>query len=196
MLTLADNQELIQGLRVGDSRAEFAFWERYSPALQRLARQHLAPHLQARLGAEDVVQAACWSFLQRVRDGEFQLDDCCDLWKMLAAITITKVREQARYHRRHRRSIDQEIRLAPASDDSGAYRLDPADLSDAPDDALAFSEQVEQLLAILEDDERSIVVLKLDNLTNDEVALRLNLSERTVRRKLKHVQVRLTRLQQ
>jgi DNA-binding CsgD family transcriptional regulator len=37
-----------------------------------------------------------------------------------------------------------------------------------------------------------VVELKLEDLSNDEVALRLNLSERTVRRALKRVEARLT----
>ena len=193
MLTEQPSHRLIDGLRAGDSRIEYEFWERYGSALERLAEQYLSPQLRARFGPEDVVQSACRTFLRRVRGGEFQLDDSSALWRMLAAITVNKVRERARYHRRQRRSIDQEIRFSASRDDSWAGRLDPADPHGSPADAAAFTEQLEQLLATLDEEERPIVILKLEDLTNDEVALRLNLSERTVRRKLKHIQARLVR---
>jgi len=182
---------LINGLRAGDSRIEYEFWQRYGEPLQRLAEQRLSPQLQARVGPEDVVQSACRTFLRRTRGGEFQLADSSALWQLLCAITLTKVREQARFHRRHKRSVHQEIRLAVPAGDSGDGGPDLADPHAEPDEAIAAADQMEQLLATLDDEERPVVALKLQDLTNDEVAQHLNLSERTVRRTLKRIQVRL-----
>jgi RNA polymerase sigma factor (sigma-70 family) len=49
----------------------------------------------------------------------------------------------------------------------------------------------DHLFETLNDEERRIVALKLDGCTNDEVAAKLNCSERTVRRLMKQLQARL-----
>jgi RNA polymerase sigma factor (sigma-70 family) len=188
-----DWQRLIDGLRAGDSRIEHEFWGCYGAALQRLAEQRLSPKLQARVGPEDVAQSACRTFLRRARGGEFQLPDSNALWQILCVITLTKVREQARFHRRHKRSIDREVPLDPAGRDSRAAGFEPADPRAESEEAMAIAEEMEHVLSSLDDEDRQVVSLKLQDLTNDEVAQRLNLSERTVRRMLKAVQARLTR---
>jgi RNA polymerase sigma factor (sigma-70 family) len=182
-----DWKELIDGLRAGDPEAELAFWRRYGPALERVAQRRLAPKLQARVGPDDVAQSACRTFLRRARGGEFHFPDSAALWKVLCAIALTKVREQARFHGRRKRSVDRE---APTAD--GDEGRDVAGTGPAPDEAVEIADQMQALLASLDEQERQVVELKLEDLSNDEVALRLNLSERTVRRALKRVEARLT----
>jgi RNA polymerase sigma factor (sigma-70 family) len=183
---------MLQGLRVGDGRCEREFWEQYGEALQRLADRHLGPALRARVGPEDVVQSACRTFLRRARIGEFQLADSADLWRVLCAITLAKTREQARYHLRKKRGLDQEVPLVarPATSSGGNEPIDPAP---PPDEVAEFADQFQQLLAGLDEEERQVVVLKLEECTNEEIAERMGSSERTVRRILKRVQSRLTR---
>src|SRR5262249_47786585 len=127
--------------------------------------------------------------LRRARGGEFQLADSESLWRLLCAITMTKIREQARYHRRQKRGLDQEVAM-PAGDDSGAA-WGMASAEPTPDEAAAFADQFQQLLASLDEEERQMVELKLQDLTHEEVAERLGCSERTVRRIIKRVQTRL-----
>jgi RNA polymerase sigma factor (sigma-70 family) len=185
-------QRLIDGLRAGDSRTEYEFWENYGPALQCLAEQYLSPKLQARIGSDDIVLSACRTFLRRMRLGEFHLDDSRALWRILTVITVRKVREQARYHRCRKRSVAQEISQSPCGGD-GVVLIDPYE---DPAEAVALVDQMEQLLALLDEEERTIVLQKLQDLTNDEVAERLQLSERTVRRKLKCIRARLASVMQ
>jgi RNA polymerase sigma factor (sigma-70 family) len=186
-------RRLIDGLRTGDPRAEHEFWERYGPDLQRLAEQRLSRKLRARVGPEDVVQSVCRSFLRRARGGEFQLPDSGALWQILCVITLTKAAEQARFHSRRRRSVAQETSLDHARADGDTGEFDPVDPHGDPFGAIVLADQLEQVLASLDERERRIVDLKLQDLTNDDVAERLNLSERTVRRTLKALQDRLTR---
>jgi RNA polymerase sigma factor (sigma-70 family) len=186
-------EAVLAGLRAGDSLIEHEFWERYGAPLERLAEQRLSPKLQARVGAEDVAQSVCRTFLRRARIGEFTLPDSAALWRVLCVITLNKVREQARYHRRQKRSIEQEIPLVPAVQNSSAAVPDPAAPTTDPAEAVAIADHLEQVLAALDEEDRRVVLLKLQDLTNDEVAAQLNLSERTIRRTLKRVQEQLTR---
>src|SRR5262245_2952383 len=104
-------QRLIQGLRDGDPDVVREFCAQYGQRLQRLAEKHLPPGLRRRLGPEDVVQSACRTFLRRAQEGKFRLGEVENLWALLCAITLTKVREQARYHLRQKRGVDRERAL-------------------------------------------------------------------------------------
>src|SRR3954466_3897383 len=119
-------QQLIRGLREGDSRASHDFWEQYGGLLEQVANKHLTGGLRRRVGPEDVVQSACRTFLRRAKGGEFQLDDSDSLWRILCAITLTKIREQARFHMRQRRGLDQEQALRAGTADN-SVSFDPAD---------------------------------------------------------------------
>jgi RNA polymerase sigma-70 factor, ECF subfamily len=186
-------QTMMRGLRDGDQQAECNFFKQYGEAMHRLADRYLGAKLRRRVGAEDIVQSACRTFLRRAQGGEFQLPDTEALWRLLCAITLSKVREQARYHGRQKRGFDKEVPL-PAQDTSSAAGWDPVDPDPSPAQAVAFTEQLEQLLATLDEEERQIVDLKLQDLTNEAIAERLGSSERTVRRIMKRLQTKLAGL--
>jgi RNA polymerase sigma factor (sigma-70 family) len=186
-------QHYIDGLRRGAPDVVRAFWVEYGPALERLARSRLAPQVQRRVGPDDVVQSAVRTFLRRAGgDNPFQLDDTEALWNLLCAITLTKVREKVRFHRRLRRGVDREVLLG-ASDDSFAPAAGVADRGPPPEDAVEFADQFDHLLESLDPEEWDVLRLKLDGLTNDEAAEQLGTSERTVRRLVKRLQSRLGR---
>jgi RNA polymerase sigma factor (sigma-70 family) len=186
-------QRLIQGLRSGNDQVVREFCEQYGDLLHRFAEKHLAAGVARRVGPEDVVQSACRTFLRRAQGGEFHIADGEGLWRLLCAITLTKVREQTRFHLRKKRGLDQEVRLAPPSGESSAAGFDAVDPHPNPAEAVEFADFLQQTLASLDPEERQVVDLKLQELTNEEVADRLGSSERTVRRILKRVQARLTR---
>jgi RNA polymerase sigma factor (sigma-70 family) len=186
-------QRLIQGLRDGDEQVLHEFWKQYGDSLYEVADKHLAAGMRRRLGPEDVVQSACRTFLRRARVGQFQLPDSESLWRLLCAITLNKIREQTRFHMRQKRGLDQEQRGAvPARDDSAAG-FEPAAPGPTPAQAAEFADQLHLLLASLEEEERQILELKLQDCTNEEVAEKLGSSERTVRRVMKRLQARLSR---
>jgi RNA polymerase sigma factor (sigma-70 family) len=191
----ADDEErwgrFIQGLRDGDAAVVRAFCEQYGPQLERLADRHLGAAVRRRVGPEDVVQSACRTFLRRARGGELRLADSEGLWRLLCAITLTKAREQARFHLRQRRGLDREQPLA-ADDDSAAGARPPEDPRPTPAEAAELADFFEQVMKGLDEEERQVVDLRLQDCTNEEAAERLGVSERTVRRILKRVQARLT----
>ena len=159
-------QRMIDGLRRGDSMVARDFYAQYGPVLQRIADRHLPDKLRRRVGAEDVVQSACRTFLRRAEGGEFQLADDSGLWQLLCAITLSKVRGQARFHLRQKRGLGKETEPDPnASRAPGDYLAAPGP---APDEAAAFSDQFQRLLADLDEEDQQIVHLKLQEYTNDD----------------------------
>jgi RNA polymerase sigma-70 factor (ECF subfamily) len=188
-------QSLVDGLRRGDQHAAQEFWGQFGHLLQQLADKNLAEGMRRRVGPEDVAQSACRTFLRRARLGEFQLPDSESLWRLLCAITLTKVREQTRFHLRKRRGLDREVHAAALSNAgaSGAG-FDRAAPGPTPAEVAEFDDQFQKLLASMDEEERQIVDLKLQDCTQEEIAERLGCSERTVRRILKRVQQRLARV--
>lgn len=182
----------VSGFLAGDADVTKAFWDQYGPLLERIAARNMAERLRMRVGPEDVVQSVCRTFFRRAKAGQLTLTDAESLWRLLCAITITKVREQARYHLREKRSLDREVHAAP-TDDSTDGRFQLAAPGPGPDETVAFADQFARVLESLDDEERTIVDLKLQELTHDEVAERLGISERTVRRVFKGLQAKLTR---
>jgi len=183
-------QEWVSGLTQGDDAVVREFWDRYGPMLQRVAANHMGDRLRLRAGPEDVVQSVCRTFFRRARAGQFQFDDGDALWRLMCALTLTKVRELARHHRRGKRSFDREI----GSDAEGGGPMDSvADAGAAPDDAALFADEFDRLLGSLDEEERALVDLKLQDLTHDQAAERLGVSERTVRRLFQRVQAKLSK---
>jgi RNA polymerase sigma factor (sigma-70 family) len=195
-MTVGDEnwQRLIQGLRDGEPHIVKEFCEHYGERLHRLAEKHLPPGLRRRLGPEDVVQSACRTFLRRAQGGNFQLADAENLWGLLCAITLTKVREQARFHLRQKRGLNREEPLDSNPQASSFIGFQPVAPGPSPDEAAEFADQLQHLLASLDEEERQVVDLRLQECTSAEMAERLGCSERTVRRILKRVQSRLARI--
>jgi RNA polymerase sigma-70 factor, ECF subfamily len=184
-------QWLVDGLRRGDQQVALAFCKEFAEPLERLADRRLVGGLRRRVGAEDVVQSVCRTFLRRMSAGEFQLPDSESLWRLLCAITLSKISKQARWHQRQKRNVDQEISLEALEllAEGMEYQFEaPGPL---PDEAAAFADQFQQLIESLDGEEGRIIDLKLQQYTNEEAAARIGCSERTVRRLLKRVQDRL-----
>lgn len=180
---------LIRGLRTGDEEIVAEFCAQYGRHLHAVAEKNIATGLRRRVGPESIMQSAYRTFFRRAREGQFDLADSEDLWRLLCAITLTKVREQARYHLRHKRAVNRETDVGAAEE--AGERRQPTAPGPTPAEAAALAEQFEVLLASLDEEEQQIVELKLQELTNLEVADRLGCSDRTVSRILARIKDRL-----
>lgn len=176
----------IQGLVDGDEQVAGQFWQQYGARLQGLAAHHLTTKLYRREEPEDVVQSVCRTFFRRAQEGQFQLSGSDSLWRLLCAITVTKVRQKARFHGRKKREFCREEPI----DDGRPGAAGQGTPEPTPDEAVEFADQLQQLLSDLDEEERQLVELKLAEATHLDIANKLGCSERTVRRILKRVQNR------
>ncbi|MFO1095272.1 MAG: sigma-70 family RNA polymerase sigma factor [Planctomycetaceae bacterium] len=179
----SDWQASIRGLKSGEPAVLQQFYARFGPMLRAIAEKRVAPPLRPRFDADDVVQSTFRTFFRRAQGGQFLFEDNERLWSLLCAITLTKLREKARFHQRQSRTVRRE-RPVGEGDGEGTPEAAWAVKGAPPEAALEFAEEFERVLSELNDDERRLVDLKLQDRTNDEAAEALGVSERTVRRLL------------
>jgi RNA polymerase sigma-70 factor (ECF subfamily) len=184
--------DTIRGLKAGEPAVLQCLYAKLGPMLQAIAARRVAPHLQSRFDAEDVVQSTFRTFFRRAQGGQFQFEDNQRLWNLLCAITLTKLKEKVRFHERQSRAASRE-QSDVDSQRSGQPRTPPISAVISPDAALEFADEFDHLLAALAPPERRLVELKLQDRTNDEAAEALGVSERTIRRMLAELQAKFER---
>ncbi len=173
----------------GDAAAQH-LWERYFDSLVRLA----SSKLRARVGgsaaedAEDAALSAFDSFCRSAAQGRYpQLADRDDLWRLLVVITIRKVFDQIERQGATKRGGGRLVDEAGLT--GGFERV--ADLDGfagheaSPELAAMVAEEYQRLWARLGDASlRRVLDLRLEGYNRAEIATRMNLTVKTVTRKL------------
>jgi RNA polymerase sigma factor (sigma-70 family) len=185
---------LVEGLRRGDEKTWEDFRRLHGPELLRLVEGNIADALHPRIAAEDVVQSVLRTFLRRLQDMQFHFDTRTDLGRLLCTIALRKTAREWRRFARDKKSLQQKQETAGTLLARGEAGLEPVAASPFPAEAAALADELRQLLAGLDDEERQIVDLKLQGCTNTEIARRLHTSERTVYRRHERIRARLERL--
>lgn len=182
--------ELVARWRQGDQEAATALFQRYFVQLRGLARRLLSAKFAARLDAEDVLQSVYRSFFAGVREDRYVLERSGDLWRLLASITLHKVRHQVARHTAAKRSVRRE---QTATEDAGRTGPDPAVLArePSPAEAVAVVEELECVLRDLSPLHRGMVEWRLQGYSVPEIAAHADRSERLVRLVLEQVRTRL-----
>jgi RNA polymerase sigma factor (sigma-70 family) len=190
---------LIQKLQ-SDDRAEFEraaaqIWTRYSARLLGLARQRLSPRVRRREDEHDVLQSMYKSFCLRQRQGQFDLDDRNDLWKVLVTITENKAKNLASKNTRQRRDVRREQAAAGAggdSNDGGDALPRVAAPEPTPQQAAVLVDEFQRRLESLSEPLRQIALSKMSGCSNEEIADSLGCVVRTIERKLEMIRKRWT----
>jgi RNA polymerase sigma-70 factor (ECF subfamily) len=171
--------DLVARWRAGDERAAAELFRRYAGRLIVLARSRLPAKLARRVDAEDVVQSVYRSFFADARNGRFDLQRGGDLWRLLVAITMHKLRYQVRQNRAGKRDVQRERAFGSEESLLGipTARLarDPS-----PAEAVALADALEQLMAGLRPLDRRIFELRLQGYAIEEIAADTKRSERRV----------------
>ena len=185
----------VKALKGGDAAAAQALWERYYRRLVALAREKLRSARRRAADEEDVVQSAFHSFFRGVAAGRFpQLGDRDNLWRLLVVITARKALDQLAHERTKRQgggTLQGESRISPVGPDRDEAAIEQVvGTEPTPEFAAQVAEEYQRLLDLLgEESLRQVAVWKMEGLTNDEVAARLDCSRRTVARKLETIRI-------
>lgn len=183
---------LAQHLCAGDPAAETLVVRRFTVQLVTLARRHLERRFRQKTGPEDAVQSAFKSFFKRLRSGQFDVGSWDGLWSLLVVITVRKCAARRAHFLAARRDVRREQPLVPGGDSH--TRCVALSRAPRPEEALALTELVEQLLCGFGEGEQQIVNLRLQGYTVAEICRALGRADRTVRRVLARARQRALRL--
>jgi RNA polymerase sigma-70 factor (ECF subfamily) len=185
--------EFLERLQARDEEAAREMFRRFTHQLLALARAQFGAGLRHKVDPEDVVQSTYKSFFRRYNGGTLEAVDWNGLWSLLTLITVRKCRERVAYHRAECRDVAREVSATPTED--GSPGVETFTREPTPSEAAQLSETVDQLLADLDEDERSVVELSLRGYTTREISAQLGRAERTVRLLRESVRKRLERMQ-
>ena len=177
---------LVQRYQEGDEAAAGEIFDRYVARLLALAGSRISPRLARRVEAEDVVQSVYRSFFHRIEADRLQVSQAGQLWGLLAAITVNKVRAKARFHGAEKRNITME---ASAQTSATCFGLAPSEIAREPtaDEVAALTEQYQLAVDRLSPIGQRVFQLHLDNHSVEEIATEVKRSERTIRRELEKI---------
>jgi RNA polymerase sigma-70 factor (ECF subfamily) len=179
---------LLRRFRGGQPDAATELYLRYAERLRALAAGQVAPDLAPRLDPDDIVQSVFRTFFRRAAQGQYDVPEGEDLWKLFLIIALHKIRSAARFHRAGKRDV--------GATDTGLSEARNGDALVAPDEmALATLRMVvDELLGGLPPSMRAIVELRIEEREVEEIAQRTQRSRRSVERALHEFRKRLSSL--
>jgi DNA-directed RNA polymerase specialized sigma24 family protein len=179
----------IAALKAGDARAAQQLWNSYFPKLVRLARRALLGRPLAAADEEDVALSAFDSFCRGATQDCFpRLDDRDDLWQLLVLLTARKVNRLLIHEHRQKRGGGAVRHLSALADESGVMEV--IGREPTPAFAAQVAEEFRARLEVLGDAGlRAVALAKLEGYTNDEIAARLGVVERTIARRLRLIRM-------
>ncbi len=182
----------LDGIKAGDDTDIQRLWDRYFRRLVRLAAAKLPAHCRRSFDEEDVALSAFQSFCDRAGQGQFpRLSDREDLWRLLATITVRKALDTIRHQTRQKRgggNVLGESALLVGGDDGDQAEGLGAVLGrePAPEEVVQFADDCRRFLARLQDPSlQSIALRRLEGQSTPEIATAMEVSTKTVERKLK-----------
>jgi DNA-directed RNA polymerase specialized sigma24 family protein len=170
-------------------------WGRYFERLAHLARLRLRSKARGPADEEDVALSVFNSFFDGVAVGAFpKLGDRDDLWRLLVTITARKAANQIRREHQLKRGggrVLGEAVLERADPDAGRAFAQVVGDEPSPEFAAMVAEELRLRLEGLKDDLlRQVALMRMEGYANEEIAARLDLSLRSVERKLEAIRKR------
>ena len=166
----------ILSLKRGNNEAAHELWERYFSQLCAIARRKLGQYPLRVSDEEDVAISVFDALCRGARAQRFRnLRDRTDLWKLLVVITSNKVTDKIRKETAQKRGSG----MRGCAVENIVTRIP------SPEDLLCLQDECEFLIRKLADDKlMTIARLKLEGHSKCDIACELNVSVRTIERKL------------
>jgi RNA polymerase sigma factor (sigma-70 family) len=184
-----DFAELVERLRNHDDSAWMELYQHYFPRLRGLVRTRLNLGLRRRVGSDEPVQSALRTFARRLDAREIDLDDSDALEALLIRITLAKTLNAISHNQRQRRDLRREQHDAPDRDSKGPV-VEWAAQNRGPtaEQEAIFRDLFDRLCRTLSEEQRKILMLKLQGYTNPEIAKQFpKMSVPTVERRLREI---------
>jgi DNA-directed RNA polymerase specialized sigma24 family protein len=202
MANQGDISGWVAKLKAGKRDAAGPLWDAYYRRVMGLARAKLRRLPRPVADESAVALSAFDSFCRGAQQGRFpRLENRDDLWQVLGMITARKAADLIVHEGRDKRDWRRlQKHLAGDSDSNDSQAVGGLDglpgQEQPPDLACAMAEECQRLLDCLPDETlRQVVLGKLEDYSNHELAEQLKCSLATVGRKLKRIRHVWQRLQ-
>jgi RNA polymerase sigma factor (sigma-70 family) len=182
---------LIARVKEGDDAAIGRLIERFGPEVRTMVRRRLPSRLRSQFDTVDFTQEVWQSVIADCRERAEPFEDVRHLRGFLAGVVHNKVMQEYRRRTRTQKyDIGREEPLYIRRGDRVVPRELPAD-DPTPSEAVQAVDRLDQILSGRSPTEVRIVELRREGLTIDEVAARLEIHEKAVRRVIASIRSRL-----
>jgi len=181
--------ELVQRWREGDQQAATILHERYLTRLLNLVGRHLADKFNSRLDPDDVVQSVFRSIFRLTREGRFEFEGDSDFWKLLLTMALNKVRNTVRHHQAGKRTPAAES-VSTSADGVDGYIVNRLSSQPTIEEIVSFADMLEQVLHQLDPQQQQLIQYRIEGFTQKEIAEKLGVDDRTVRRMFANIRNR------
>jgi RNA polymerase sigma factor (sigma-70 family) len=180
---------LLSGVKRADRNAVHALFHRCYNRIAAISLTKLGGAPRRGFDQDDVANSAFREFLSRAAAGDFKkLENRDDVWQVLTLLVGDKVQDGLRHERRKKRGggkpdvpIEQVMEAVSKLDDPSME----AEINDAKQIFLA---------KLPSDDHRRVVELLAEGYTHEEIAQELDLSVRTVDRRVEDIRVAMPKI--
>lgn len=170
--------ELTNRLKDGSDSAFEEILQRFGPYVMRSVRRNLDRRLRSRFDSQDFAQAV-WMTVHEHRDRLAECQSPDSLMALLVTIAQRKVRYEFRRHlQAEKQNINKERSM---QNDSFVLPL-PDHSAEHPSQVIIAKEQWDLMMTDEPAKYREIMELRCTGLTLDEIAEKVGVNERTVRR--------------
>jgi RNA polymerase sigma-70 factor (ECF subfamily) len=180
--THSSDHSLVRLLRGGDERAAEVLYRRYIRRVNALIAGQLPDRLGPRLSPDDIAQSVFRVFFHGLAERTYDVPRDRELWGLLCALALSKVRDRVAYHQAARRDVR---RTAAATEQTLAAE------PDAESESGRLCLEVDDLLRAFHADDRQIVSLRMAGYEVPEISELTGRSLRTVERVLQKARNRL-----
>lgn len=184
-------RDLLDRWRSGDQAAAGEIYRRYEQRVLRLAKRNLDPDLWRRVSVDDITIMALKSTLRLAAEKTCILDHNGSLWGLVAEVAKKRIKKEIERHTASKRSVHKEEDVRFGSGDILSHRTST---EPSPEDVARWADVIETIRNKLKPETFVIVTLKLEGLTNPEIANELGVTRHTVLRKLRQVEDMLNHL--
>lgn len=172
----ATDRSLVRRLRTGSEDAATQLYLRYAQRLHALSRAKCSPDLKARVDSDDIVQSVFRTFFRRVKQGDYDVPDGEELWKLFLVIGLHKIQSVGAFHRAAKRDVKASV---------GSDGLDQAAEVAANDDVASMTilqMTIDEVLSELSQSHRDVIQLRIEGHEVAGIAEQLGRSKRSVER--------------
>jgi RNA polymerase sigma factor (sigma-70 family) len=182
----------LDAMKAGDESAVEEIWARCFAMIARVAQQQMKGANKRFADEEDIAASVFESLFFGAIEGKFpDVTNRDSLWRLIVVMTRRKAADYIAHEKRLKRG-GGNVRgdsIGPGDNGTGIGVFDNfVSKQPTPESIAIVEEQTAQLLNLLPDDEhREIAVLRLQGLSNAEIATQLALSIRTIERRVKQI---------